>query len=288
MSTPSPRCLSKANVTINESTFIPFVSCTTPFQSIYFDATPTEGRIVDIFEAPEPSQQVALFFVHGGGWRAGSRTIFHSIIHEYRKLGFDCASTDYRLKGVHIFDQVGDVRTGLDIFAGNLTRRNRPAKVLLIGSSAGAHLALLTGLSKADECGAAQTPLQNYPQIAGIAVQAAPFTFEPWPDIFPAIWSSMQNIVGKTYEDAKVLFQQASPIHYVRPGSPPMFNQHAENEHMFPQELYVQFEQKMRECGNRCTQKIYPRTEHGFFYALDRWQQRAAFEDIREFAEEVA
>jgi acetyl esterase/lipase len=259
-----------------------------PFQSIYFDATPTEGRIVDIFEAQNPSQQVALFFVHGGGWRAGTRTIFHSIIHEYRKLGFDCASTDYRLSGTTIFDQVGDVRTGLDIFAGNLAARNRPSKVLLFGSSAGAHLALLTGLSKPEECGAPQTPLQHQPQITGIAVQAAPFTFEPWPDIFPAIWSSMQNAVGKSYGGAKVLFQQASPIHYVRPGSPPVFNLHAENEHMFPLELFVPFEQKMTECGNLCRQKMYPKTEHGFFYALDRWQQREAFEDILEFARQVA
>lgn len=260
----------------------------TPFQSIYFDDSPIEGRILDIFEAQNPSQEVALFFIHGGGWRGGSRTIFHAIIHEYRKLGFDCASTDYHLSGTTVFDQVGDVRTGLDIFAGNLAARNRPSKVLLVGSSAGAHLALLTGLSKPDECGAPQTPLAHNPQITGIAVQAAPFTFEPWPDIFPAIWSSMQNIVGKSYDDAKVLFQQASPIHYVRPGSPPVFNLHAENEHMFPQELFAQFEQKMTECGNITSQKIYPKTEHGFFYALDRWQQRQAFEDIREFAEEIA
>lgn len=180
------------------------------------------------------------------------------------------------------------MRTGLDLFARNLATRNRPSKVLLIGSSAGAHLALLTGLSKPDECGVSQTPLQHHPQIAGIAVQAAPFTFEPWPDIFPAIWSSMQNAVGKSYDDAKVLFQQASPIHYVRPGSPPVFNLYAENEHMFPQELYVEFEQKMTECGNVCRQKTYPKTEHGFFYALDRWQQRQAFEDIREFAQKIA
>jgi acetyl esterase/lipase len=258
-----------------------------PFQSIYFDDAPQEGRILDIFAAENPSHDVALFFVHGGGWRGGCRSIFHSIIHEYRKRGFDCAGTDYRLKRVTVFDQVGDVRTGLDIFTGELIRCKRPPKVLLIGSSAGAHLALLTGLSKPEECGSPETPLRHHPEIAGIAVQAAPFTFEPWPDIFPAIWSSMQNAVGETYEDAKVLFQQASPIHYVRPGSPPVFNLHAENEHMFPHDLYLQFETKMRDCGNAVQGKIYPRVEHGFFYCLERRQQRAAFEDILEFAEKL-
>jgi len=254
------------------------------FQSRYFDAAPRKGRIVDIFTAEEPSQDIALFFVHGGGWQGGSRDIFHSIIHAYRQQGFDCASTDYRLKDVTVFDQVADVRTGLDIFTGNLKQRRRPAKVLLIGSSAGAHLALLAGLAKAEECGAPPQPLQHDAQVCGIAVQAAPFTFEPWPDIFPAIWKSMQNAVGQPYTEAKVLFQRASPIHHVRPGSPPVFNLHAENEHMFPLDLYTQFAAKMHRCGNTAISKTYPRTEHGFFYNLDRPQQRAAFEDIAAFA----
>src|SRR5690606_31869067 len=130
-----------------------------------------------------------------------------------------------------------------------------------------------TGLATAQQCGMPATPLQYQPHIAGIAVQAAPFTFEPWPDIFPAIWSAMQEAVGQPYDAAKVLFQQASPQHYVRPGSPPVFYLHAENEHMFPLDLYTAFAAKMQRCGNATHSKTYPRTEHGFFYSLDRHQQ---------------
>lgn len=254
------------------------------FRSLYFDDVPREGRILDIFEAPEPSREIALFFVHGGGWKAGSRTIFHSIIHEYSRRGFDCATTDYRLGGAKVFDQVGDVRTGLDIFAGDLARRNRPARVLLIGSSAGAHLALLAGLSKPEECGAPETPLLHKCEIAGIAVQAAPFTFEPWEDIFPAIWSAMQSAVGAPYDGNGVLYKQASPMSYIRAGMPPLLVQHAENEHMFPRELHQQFAAKSIALGNKVREKFYPRVEHGFFYSLERPQQREAFNDILEFA----
>jgi acetyl esterase/lipase len=254
------------------------------FRSIYFDDAPRTGRILDIFHAPDPTQEVALFFVHGGGWKGGSRTIFHSIIHEYSRLGFDCASTDYRLGGANVFEQVGDVRTGLDLFTGDLLQRNRPPRVLLIGSSAGAHLALLAGLSKPEECGAPETPLVHSPEIAGIAVQAAPFTFEPWEDIFPAIWSAMQDAVGAPYEGNDELYRSASPMHYLRADNPPLLIQHAENEHMFPRELHQQFAAKSLALGNDVREKIYPRVEHGFFYSLERWQQREAFQDILQFA----
>lgn len=254
------------------------------FQSLYFDDTPRAGRILDIFRAPKAAHDIALFFVHGGGWHAGSREVFHGIMQEYNRRGFDCASTDYRLSGVNVFHQVGDVRTGLDLFAQDLLQRQRPPRVLLIGSSAGAHLALLTGLAKPEECGAPETPSTSPIEIAGLAVQDAPFTFEPWPDIFPGIWSAMQNAIGVPYDGHEELYRQASPINYVHADMPPLLNQYAENEHMFPHDLHEAFAARATALGNDMRTKIYPRTEHGFFYSLERWQQREAFEDILEFA----
>ncbi len=254
------------------------------FQSIYFDDTPRENRVLDIFHAEKLSRETALFFVHGGGWKGGSRTIFHSIMREYSQLGFDCASVGYRLSGVNVFNQVSDVRTGLDIFAADLVKRNRPRRVLLIGSSAGAHLALLTAFTKPAECGASETSLSHDIEIAGVAVQAAPFTFEPWPDIFPAIWSAMQTAIGAPYVGNEELYRRASPTNYLRAEMPRLLIQHAENEHMFPRELHQQFAAKSVALGNEVREIFYPRVEHGFFYSLERWQQRQAFEDILNFA----
>ncbi len=84
------------------------------YRSIYFDDQPVENRILDIFESRTESRGAALFFVHGGGWKGGSRNIFHKIIFQASKRGFECATTDYRLSGVSIFDQVADeVELGL-------------------------------------------------------------------------------------------------------------------------------------------------------------------------------
>jgi acetyl esterase/lipase len=123
--------------------------------------------------------------------------------------------------------------------------------------------------------------------IVGVAVQAAPFSFEPWDDIFPTVWTAMQSAVGQEYSGHKELFRRACPIHHLRSGLPPVFALHAENEHMFPHELYQRFAAISEALGNDVREKIYPRVEHGFFYSLERWQQREAFEDILEFAESL-
>ncbi len=245
------------------------------YRSVYLDQPIVRGRILDILE-PEPGlpeQPVALFFVHGGGWRAGARADFHTIALAFRSLGFEVASTDYRLGGgVDLFGQIADVREALRFYADDLHRRGRSERVVLIGSSAGAHLALMVGLEEPPAA-----------RVAGVCVQAAPFTFEPWPDIFPAIWENMVSIIGTPYAADPEPYRRASPNRLVRPEMPPVFALHAQNEHMFPLELTEEFIRKAAACGARAEYKIYPNTEHGFFYSLSRRQQKEAFEDILAF-----
>jgi acetyl esterase/lipase len=258
-----------------------------PFRSLYFDGRPVNGRILDMFDGEGPARSVAVLFVHGGGWTGGSRANYHFAIRELTARGYDCASTDYRLSGVTVFDQVADVREGLDRFLDDLERRGRATRVVLAGQSAGAHLALLTALAAPEQCGAPATPLRRRAEVAGVMAEAAPYTFVRWEDIFPHIWNAMQRIVGSSYEKFPELYERASPIRYVTPSSPPVLCQHAGHEHMFPREQMRQFVEAMKTAGRRCTVKEYPRVEHGFFYALDRPQQRAALEDMAAFLEEL-
>jgi len=253
------------------------------FRSIYFDDEPVQGHAMDIFESNADVRDTAIFFIHGGGWTGGSRSNYHFVMHALASQGFDCASTDYRLSGVNVFEQVADVRTGLDYFVQDLARRNRPANVVLVGGSAGGHLALLAGLAKPQECGQPPTELRHPASIQGIIVEAAPFTFEPWEDIFPVIWKPMQNIVGVPFEKRPDLYLKASPIHYVRPNMPPVFSMHASHEDVFPIELAEAFSRKVSEVNGSFRSKVYPRTEHGFFYSFERWQQREAYQDILNF-----
>ena len=124
------------------------------FQSYFLDKPLVKGRIFDVFEpaAGVPVKDVAIFFVHGGGWRAGSRTGFYEIMEAFGKLGYITCTTDYRLN-VNGFEQLSDIREAYDCFVDILKKRNHSCRIAGHGSSAGAHLASLLCCAKPGECG---------------------------------------------------------------------------------------------------------------------------------------
>ncbi len=261
----------------------------------YLDRPIVTGRVWDLIEPADgtDSESVAFFFIHGGGWRSGSRDRFHTIIENLTERGYVCASTDYRIaQSTRVAEQVADVRQSYGRFVQWLKGAGRPEKVVVFGSSAGGHLALLLGLAEPGACG---DELPADPALAaascirpaGVAVQAAPVTFEPWDDIPPCSWGPIQRAVGTPYDERPDLYRAASPIRYVNDHSPPVFVLDAEYEHMFPAPVTQQLVDRMREAGRRVEYKVYPSTEHGFFYDITRRQQIEALEDLVAFAKSL-
>lgn len=255
------------------------------FESLFFDGgAPAEGRVVDFFIPPAPTAPVSFFFVHGGGWRGGARAIFHGIMKTLVDRGCACASTDYRLQGVHLGEQVSDVREAYSLFARELASRGIVPRIVIHGSSAGAHLAAMVALTGTEND--AGSPLSEGKPVA-LSMANGPATFEPWPDIFPGIWASMQDIIGSPWAQRPDLYREASPVHRVGPDSPPILFMHAENEHMFPLEQTRRMQRELERAGGRMELIQYPAMEHGFFYSLERPQQRKALDDLVRFAESI-
>ena len=253
------------------------------FQSFYLDAPLQRGRIFDVFEPETVTKETAVFFIHGGGWKAGSRTGHHVIMQQFNEDGYLCASTDYRLSGVNAFDQLQDVRESYDSFVSLLKAKKRPLRIAVAGSSAGAHLASLLLCAEPGECGE-KPQLENewVKPVRGI-LQSTPSRFTPWEDIFPHIWTTMQAIAGAPYAADPGRYERLSLSHYIRKGNPPLFFAEAENEHMFPPEMNWELVRKQRELGIPAQWKLYTRAEHGFFYDLIRRQQKEFYRDIRSF-----
>ena len=63
------------------------------FKSYYLDYPLVKGRIFDVFEPEEITKDVAVFWVHGGGWRGGDR-VFHTIMEALNERGYLVASTE--------------------------------------------------------------------------------------------------------------------------------------------------------------------------------------------------
>lgn len=250
------------------------------FNSFYLDSPLVRGRIFDVFEPQEITQDTAVFIVHGGGWRAGSRDGFHEIMEALNERGYIAASTDYRLSGVNAFDQIEDIRTAYDRFVTLLKQKNRPLEIAVFGTSAGAHLASLLICAAPGECGEKNSLENEWVRPAFGLLQATPASFLPWEDIFPQIWDSMQNIAGASYKEDPERYRRLSLESYIHKGNPPLFFLEAENEHMFPPSMTLELVKKHHALGIPSRWKVYKNMEHGFIYALFRRQQREAFEDI--------
>jgi acetyl esterase/lipase len=264
------------------------------FETVYFDKPIVTNRSIDIFMPTTVTRDIAIFFVHGGGWFGGTKTCYHKIMEAFNQVGFICGSVDYRLGGkdTQITDQITDIRHGYDIFTGLLKKHNRPLKIFVHGSSAGAHLSGLLALAAPGECGEDAEfngfiRQHEWVKPVGYASQSTPTKFEPWEDIFPPILDCIQRIVGKPYLGNENYYHKFALETYLNSNNCPTFFLAAANEHMFPIEHAEAFILQLNQLGGRGKFKIYANTEHGFFYDLTRRQQKEAFQDIIDFIESL-
>lgn len=260
-----------------------------PFQSYFLDAPLNKQRIFDIFEPASgvPVKDIAIFFVHGGGWFSGSRTGFYEIMEAFGKLGYITCTTDYRLSGVNAFEQLADIREALDCFIDLLKKRGHSCRIAVHGASAGAHLASLLCCAKPGECGEICKDLKH-PEVRPIKafLQATPYDFKHWEGMMPSFWEQMQRIAGKSYKDDPERYERLSLINFVREDNPELFFMEAGLEHLFPSELTREIASKHRSMNIASQWKVYSRVEHGFFYELKRKMQLEAFDDVCKFLED--
>ena len=99
------------------------------FETYYLDSPLVQGRVFDLYVPENVTKDTAIFIVHGGGWRAGSRTGFHEIMEAFGNRGYIVASTDYRLNAKDAFMQLGDIREAYDRFVSILKEMGRPLKI---------------------------------------------------------------------------------------------------------------------------------------------------------------
>lgn len=263
------------------------------YKSIYLDKPIVNGRALDIFVPENITQELALLFVHGGGWGAGLRQNMHAIMEGFCDKGFICASVDYRLNKVNGFAQVTDLRHAYDYFVSFLKQQRRPLKIVTYGSSAGAHLSGLLALAIPGQCGETLefngiTLTNEWVRPVASIFQSVPVLFEPWEDIFPPAWDCFQRVAGAPWHEHPELYRKLALSEYLSAETQPLFILNASDEHMFPIRFVEPFAATLRSFGGTCLTKLYQHAEHGFFYDLTRRCQKVAFADILQFLSKVA
>ncbi|MDP6679771.1 MAG: alpha/beta fold hydrolase [Verrucomicrobiota bacterium] len=175
----------------------------------------------------------AVLVVHGGAWRAGSRTQLTMYAKSLARRGFACFSIDYRLAPRHKSPaQIEDCRDAVRWIRQHAGEyRVDPGRIGAIGYSAGGHLVSLlatTGLSKADD------PKGVGTKITAAVAGGAPTDFRPTRENSRALtyW------LGGRRRDKPAVYNAASPAAFVDGNDAPIFFYNGSADMLVPVKIH--------------------------------------------------
>lgn len=203
-------------------------------------------------ETPADGRTVIVFFF-GGGWVGGTPGQFYSQCQHLAAQGLVAISAEYRVNSRHkstVGQSVADGKSAIRYLRAHAKEFGiNPDKIISAGGSAGGHIAACTGTLEAyDEPG------------EDVAVSARPNAMIL---LNPVIDTTPGGYLGKLLP--KEGDESLSPLHHVKPGTPPTLICHGTADKTVPYDNVVEFEKAMKEAGNRCELASFEGAGHGFF-----------------------
>ena len=169
---------------------------------------------LDLF-LPQGKENVPLvFYVHGGGWRAGDKGDPATLYNLFGRLGVGMVSVNYRLSPqsqhpAHIQDVARAFGWVYKNAAQYQIDRNR---IVILGSSAGAHLVALLGLNTEYLANEGVVP----DAIKGVVALSGIYDLESWPEP-----GKVPTRKEQAFGTNPAVLRQASPVTYASPKAPP-------------------------------------------------------------------
>lgn len=208
-----------------------------------------EGKL-DLYLPPlTKSPSGIVINIHGGGWKNGikeSQTGFSSFF----KAGFAVANISYRLTGQATAPAaIEDVRCALIYVIQNAKSLNIDVnKIVMMGGSAGGHLALMGGLLGNDKRFDTNCPCTENIYVAAIINKYGITDVWDWAyGIHKTSKSATQWLGDKSKDEA--FAKSVSPINYVSKSSPPVLIIHGDADPTVPYEQSVLLYKKLMETG---------------------------------------
>ncbi|MDB4384528.1 right-handed parallel beta-helix repeat-containing protein [Opitutaceae bacterium] len=238
---------------------------------------------MDVYLPPEKKFDSApvVYFVHGGGWAAGSKDKFVSrlflpVFKELAEAGFVGVSVQYRLarkgRGVLMRDCVTDAMDGLRYLHQNAERLGiDPERIVVFGDSAGGQLAQMLNLATPRDFRGDDGLAKYGVQPIGAVSWYGPTDFTD-SKLFETNFSDRnpdrfgERIVGsgKSYADQPEAFEEMSPYYWIQPDSPPMLLIQGNRDATIPLAHAVHLQEKADRIGAKVESIIVENSGHNW------------------------
>jgi acetyl esterase/lipase len=254
---------------------------------VYLRANGWEGRL-DVYAQRGDTPTPTVLFFHGGGWTQGSKEASATSLLPWLTMGYSVVNVEYRLASVSPAPAaIEDSRCALRWVHANAKEYGfDTARLVTTGQSAGAHLALMTGMAPVSAgfdriCLTAAEPkvgaIVNFYGITDVGdlldgPNKTPF---PWPGNRPYAVQWLGNPPNRAE-----IAQAASPLTYVRPGAPPVISIQGDADPTVPYSHSVRLHEALQKAGVVTEHVPIPKGLHGNF-TLEEWQR--AFARIQAF-----
>jgi acetyl esterase/lipase len=215
---------------------------------VYTRVKDWDGRLDVYFNPSSTTATPVVINIHGGGWNHGTKES-QGGFNTFFKAGFAVANVEYRMVDVaKAPGAIEDIRSAMDYLILHAKELNiDPKRIVLMGGSAGAHLALMAGFLENDRRFDTYCKGKENMKVAAIISKYAPSDFVEKTDKFYT-YKSLINWMGDKAEDASFR-ASISPVTYISKHNPPVFIVHGNSDPIVPYEQSVRLHQKLDKAG---------------------------------------
>jgi acetyl esterase/lipase len=204
-----------------------------------------------------------IVLIHGGGWAGGDKAEFAGAVPvlQQKLPQYAIVNMNYRLANQttnHFPTQENDVQAALQFLVDGAAKYGISKNVVLLGASAGAHLALL----------------QAYKYTTPVMPKAIVSFFGPTD--MTELYNRQSNsyyqmglrlLIGGTPATKPDVFLQASPIHFAGRQKIPTLMLHGVKDGLVPVSQSKALKEKLDKAGIPAELVVYPNEGHGWYGA---------------------
>lgn len=204
-------------------------------------------------------QHPAIAMIYGGAWRSGTPANDETFSRYMAAQGYTVVTLDYRHAPQFRFPaQLEDVQTALSFIQSQAEVLEIDLnRVAFMGRSAGAHLAMLAAYQHHS------FPVRAVVNYYGPVNLKEGYNNPPVPDPIDTR-AVLEAFLGGNPAQLPQLYQDASPIHHIRPNLPPTLLVYPLRDHLVLPRFGRQLYEKLQANGNQAAWLEIPWAEHAF------------------------
>lgn len=225
------------------------------------------GRLMmDVARPKGPGPFPAVLAIHGGGFSAGERGSYLPDILRLAQHGYVAATVDYRLAPRNQFPAaLQDVKSAVRFLRANAQRFTiDPERMAAIGESAGAHLALMIGLTPgvAEFEGGANRDQSS--RVACVVSFYGPTDLARIYGKSEVAERVLPLFLGGNLENTRMAHLIASPMNWITPLAPPVLAIHGAKDPQVPYEQSQWLVEQLKRAGATAELETIQDGGHGF------------------------